>query len=309
MKIFLLYLLATFSTINLIAQKKKDYPNYLFLGADYSTNTQTYGVNINDVKQPNYYLSANYFSKYDFDISYSFISTKNADSTLQYFAFEHDFSIGYTLNLSGRFYLYANYTHLIHSKNSFSLKSLFTDIAQIDANYDAKYYNGYLTLNHIWGKNNMFYMTFQNAFKYEKEYLFITNDMLNIQICAALNFSDNNFYNELIFNDMSESELLDFMGEYSTSPDNSDGNLSNTGPNFPPNIDLKEWFYDHNKDLFSSDYTLTTIDFSIPVYYSIKNYMFSFTPFFSIPTSSTPFYEKYNSFQLMLGIGYFFEIK
>ncbi len=308
MKFFLPYLLIFFATVNIFAQKKKELPDYIFLGADYSTNTQTYGVTNINVRQPNYFFSTNFFSKYDFDLGYAFILTDNTDSTFQYFAYEQNLSIGYTYKFNKKFYLYGSYTHLIHSKNSYSLKSLFSDIAQIDANYDTKYYNVYFTLDHIWGKKNMFYGTFQNALKYEKEHLFRTYDLLNIQLCVALNVSDNNFYNELILDDMSQVELQAFIDD--NFGINYGGNGSSTGgnPDSGPNNDLKEWFYNHNKYLFTRDYTLTTIDFSLPVYYSIKKYMFSITPFFSIPTSSTIFYEKYDTFQLMLGAGYFFNL-
>jgi hypothetical protein len=306
MKLLNSFLLTFFLASSLCAQNEKDdLSDDFLLGIDYSSNTNTFGINLDQINQANYIFTGAYFSKYKFDISYSGIVTDNSDSTFTKPSFENDFSLGYTLNVSDKFIIYPSYTHLVHSKNSYALKSIFSDIAQIDALYSTKYYNGSIDISHIWGDKNMLFVSVQNALDLMFEKVFCKDDMLNLQLGFSVNISDNNYYNQLIYNDYNYDDFTLWV-ENNYSPLTLARILQRIDNEGFDNI--KQEIYYNNPYLFEPDYKLTTIDILLPIYYSIHNIMFSVTGYLTISTATNEFYDQYTSFLFTGGVSYFFKL-
>lgn len=280
-------------------------PHILFISADYSSNTNTFGVTQSTIKQPNLATTVNFFSKYNFDLSYSLIVTDNADSSFTKAVPEHDISADYTFEINDKLTIYPGYTHMFHSKKSFALKSLFTDIAQTDFSYFGKIYNGSLSLNYMFGNKDMFFGTLQNALSLEKENILFKNSLLNVQFGFYLNISDNNYYNKYIYDSWTQADFISWVYEnYSLFAASRIYKwIEQYGLDYTKQ-QTYEYLLEKEPDLFSRNYTLTSIDFYIPVYYSIGSFSLNTTAYLSVPVSQNEFIEIDNSFSLSCGISY-----
>lgn len=300
--VFLIYI--WFFTYSIYGQKANDNANLLLLSVDYASNTNTFGVT-NPVKQPLYINTLSFLSKYNFDISYSGIVADNSDSTYTKATFEHSLSAGYTFEMGEKWSIYPSYSHLFHSKNTYTLASSFSDIIQNDLSYIGNYYTLNLTTNFILGKRNMFFCSLENAVNYTIDEFLTKNSMLTFQLGLYLNISDNNYYNEYFFNDFDIEYFLDWSIENFSFRD-----LLIIRERLLLNglEDSKSYVKEEFSDLFTPDYKLTSIDIYLPVYYSVNNFMFSLTGILNIPTCENPFFQIDNSFLISIGLSYGFEL-
>jgi len=279
--------------------------NSLFFTFDYSTQTNTFGV-INDaVKQPNYAAGIGFFSKYNFDISVQSVFTSNADTSFTKTSTEIDFMVGYSIRPNENLTIYPNYTHLEYSKSINPLLSAFSDIAQLNLYYDKGVYFGGLSSSILFGDKNMFYLSLQNALGiYIDDFLF-KNSLLSIQLESDVNFSDKNYYNKIIYDLWNQEEFLSWVSE-----------------EYPPRTYLavlarienygfdatKKWFYttldESSNSVFAPAYNITSVSLMLPIYYSVGKFMFNFTTFLVIPTSTTSFYQQNTQLLFNAGIAY-----
>lgn len=315
MKFIAPILLSSLCILSLNAQKDTTkYPNYLMFGADYSSNTNTFGVTINEVNQPNYIFSGSFISKHNFDLNYAAIVTDNSDSSFTKASLEHNLGLGYSLNVTDNLLIYPSYTHLFHSPNSFALKSIFSDIAQVDAMYFSSYFNSSVGISHIWGVKNMFYITAQIAGEYTFEKVFTANDYLNIQLGFTANLSDKNYYNEYSLRnllDLRTIELLILKNEGVNGARYIRQQRELLGDDYE--VVMKQRAEDriktNNPDHFEPVYRITTVDINLPLFYSINNLMIYTSAYLTIPVVENPFYEQHTSFQFSVGMSYMFNLK
>jgi hypothetical protein len=283
-------------------------PNSLMLGFDYGSNTNTFGVTLNNVEQPNYMFYTSFFSKHNFDLNYSAIVTDNADSTFTSAAIEHNIGFGYNFYIGDESTIYTGYTRLVHSKNSYAMKSFFSDIFQLDFFFLPKFYSVSLSTNYIIGEKNMFYASLQNALDLSFEKIFHKNDAINIQLGVAVNFSDNNYYNEYFLENTSVEEIVtEILTNYPIiGPRKLEYIRNQYGDDAGKYI--KEWYYTNNKHLAEPDYRITTIDFYLPILYSINDLIFSAGAYITIPTAPETFYDQHINFQYTFGLSYIFTL-
>lgn len=301
---FFLILPVLFLSGQLFSQKTSEEYNILLLSADYASNTNTFGTTL-PVKQPNYFGTVSFLSKYGVDISYTGIINVNSDSTFTKATFEHDIIVGYSFGLGENWSIYPSYMHMFQSKDSYALISSFTDAFQNDISFLGKYYNFNLSTSYILGQKNMFFCSLQNAFNYTKDDFILKKSSLTVQLGAYINFSDNNYYNQIIYDDWDR----DYFSSWVQT-------------NFPTTTYLrteiqiilngleeaKDKLQSENPKLFDSDYKITSLDFVLPVYYSLNNLMFNVTLMLNVPTSNNIFYPTENSFLINTGISYGFEL-
>lgn len=294
-------ILATMCLFQVLAQQTElDNKSIGYLGFDYASNTNTFGVTVNEVKQPSFLFSGSYLSKYNFDLNYSYFLTDNADSNYSKPAEEHNLGLGYNLQLTERISIYPSYTHLIHSKNSYALKSIFNDIAQTDLFYNTNYYSSALTLSYLWGQNNMFYGSWYNAAEITFEKFLHPKAMLNLQLGMGINYSDNNYYNKVLYDNWGYEDFTSWIRQ--NYPRRAEILIERIGIE---GFDIiKNYIYTQNESLFTPDYTFTTLDFMLPAYYYLNDISFSFTVYLHMPISENALYEQYTSLMFMAGIGY-----
>ena len=314
-KIFELALIGVFISLDLLGSEPKkdisdrdntfklDY-NSLFFTFDYSTQTNTFGV-INDaVKQPNYTAGIGFFSKYNFDISIQSVFTSNADTSFTKTSTEIDFMAGYSFRPNENLTIYPSYTHLEYSTSINPLLSAFSDIAQLNLYYDKGIYFGGLSSSMLFGDKNMFYLSLQNALGiYIDDFLF-KNSLLSIQLEFDVSFSDKNYYNKLIYDLWDQEEFLSWVSnEYPRTYLAVMARIENYGFDA-----TKEWFHttldEYDNSVFGPLYNITSVSLMLPIYYSIGKFMFNFTTFLVIPTATTSFYQQNTQLIFNAGIAY-----
>jgi hypothetical protein len=279
--------------------------NSLFFTFDYSTQTNTFGVINENAKQPNYAAGIGFFSKYNFDVSVQSVFTENADTSYTKTSAEVDFIIGYSLRPNENFTIYPSYTHIEYNKTTSPVLSAFRDIAQLNFYYDKDLYSGGLITSMLFGDRNMFYLSLQNAIGFYFDNFIAKNSLLSFQLEFDVNFSDKNYYNKLVYELWNAEELFFWVAEefsYDAAYAILYG-IRNYGLQA-----TKERFYDvineRDKSVFGPSYNITSVNLMLPVYYSIGQFMFSFTTFLNIPTSSNSFYEQNTQLLFNAGIAY-----
>ncbi len=279
--------------------------NSLFFTFDYSTQTKTFGVINDDVKQPNYSAGIGFFSKHNFDISVQSTFTKNADTSFTKTSIEIDFMAGYSFRPNENFTIYPSYTHIEYKKSISPLLSAFSDIAQLSLYYDKGVYFGGLSSNVLFGDKNMFYLSMQNALGvYFDDFLF-KNSLLSIQLEFDVIFSDKNYYNKIIYDLWNQEEFLSWVDE--EFPLRTYLVVRSGVENYGLDA-TKEWFHttlnENDKSVFGPSYNITSLSFMLPVYYSVGQFMFNFTTFLVIPTTTTSFYKQNTQLLFNVGIAY-----
>ena len=269
----------------------------LIFSFDYSTNTNTFGNFNNNIKQPYYSPSVSFFSKYGFDISVlpSFIN--NSDITSSETTSELDLMAGYNFQPVKNLSIYPGYTHIFYSKNSYSLKSVISDIAQLDLTYQLKWYTPSLSSSYLIGEKNTFYISWQNSFNIDFENVPGKDALFTLQPGFDINFSDKNYYNSILLTtDYLNSSVINYLVQ----------RWLNRYPNLTEE-QIKDRLYNYelrqNPDIFNVQYSLTSVSLILPVYYMIGNFTFNVTLYTSIPTYQSDFSSDVQ-FYLNAGISY-----
>lgn len=278
--------------------------NSLFFTFDYSTQTNTFGVINDEVKQPNYSPGISFFSKYNFDVSVLSIFTKNGDTSFTKTSSEIDFSAGYSFQPNENFTIYPSFTHSEYSKSISPLLSAFSDIAQLNLYYNKGVYFGGLSSSVLFGDKNMFHLSMQNALGIYIDDLLFKNSLLSIQLEFDVSFSDKNYYNKLIYDLWNQEEFLFWVyEEYPRTLLAVRARIENYGLD-----STKDWFYsginEIDNSVFGSSYNITSLSFVFPIYYSVGQFMFNFTTFLVVPTSSNSFYQQNTQLLFSTGIAY-----
>lgn len=278
--------------------------NSLFFTFDYLSQSNTLGVVNESVKQPSYSSSILFYSKYDFDIGISGIVTENSDTGLTQTSSELDFMAGYSFTINDDLTIYPSYTHLEFSQNSYTLQSVFRDIIQTDVYFDKQYYYGGITASYLFGEKNMFFASVQNAFGFDKEDFLFKDSYLNIHLEVDINFSDKNYYNDFIYFNWNTDEFLSWVSEYYPRSSFILGNQVNENGLESTKSRFYDILIEYDPELFESSYSVTSVDFMLPFYYSIGAFMFNFTSYIIIPTFDSKFYEQSTMFIFNAGIAY-----
>ena len=211
---------------------------------------------------------------------------------------------GYTFSITEDLIVYPSYTHFEYSKNNYALQSVFSDVVQTDIYLDKKHYFGGITASYFFGKKQMFYASIQNAIGFEKNDFVFKNSYLNIQLEFDINISDRNYYNEFIYEEWNAEEFLSWIEEYyPTSEREIIARIYFNG--FEP---TKSVFFDrlneYNPDFFKPDYGISSVNFMLPIYYTVGSFMFNLTSYLIIPTYNSMFYEQDPMFIFNAGVSY-----
>jgi len=276
----------------------------LFFTFDYSTHTNTFGVIHEAVKQPNYSAGIGFFSKHKFDISVQSIFTENGDISYTKTSTEIDFMAGYSFQPNDNLTIYPSYTHIEYSSNIHSLMSAFSDIAQLILYYNKGVYFGGLNSSMLFGNKNMFYLSVQNALGFYFDNLLFKNSLLGIQLEFDLNLSDKNYYNTLIYDLWdSESFLIWVNKEYPGMFEAVEHRIEVNGL-ASAKAELYSLIDRSDNSVFGPSYSITSVNFMLPVYYSIGKFMFNFTAFLIVPTFTSSFYEQNTQLLFNAGVAY-----
>lgn len=284
-------------------KKQSDSYNSLLFSTDYNSQTNTFGLVNNDVKQPNFNGYLSFYSKYNIDISVQGGLSMNSDTSYSKTTRETDFMAGYTWALTKKLSFYPSYTHLWTDRSANALQRVFKDIFQLDVYYDTKYYQPALTLSYLSGTKNMFYFSLQNAFNLDIDNILGRNTILSLGLSLDLNFSDKNFYNSMVYDQWKAGDFVYWTRYYTTYPKRPAAQILLYGLEETKN-DVYNWVTSNGPKVFDPVYTLTSVDVMLPVFYSFNNFMLSATAFLVVPATQSDFYGQSAQLILNFGIAY-----
>jgi len=150
----------------------------------------------------------------------------------------------------------------------------------------------------------MFYGSWYNAAEITFEKFLHPKAMLNLQLGMGINYSDNNYYNKVLYDNWSYDDFAGWIRQ-NLRPRIAENLIERIGEEGFDKI--KEEVYTNNQAIFAPDYTFTTLDFMLPVYYNFNQLGFSFTTYLQVPISENALFEQYTSLMFMAGISYFFQ--
>ena len=283
----------------------RELPNYssLLISADYNSQTNTFGIVNTDVKQPSFNGYASYYSKHNFDLTVQGGMTMNSDTSYSQTTSELDLMAGYTWMTTEKLTVYPNYTHLWNDRSGNALQRVFSDIVELDAYYTTKYYQPSLTLSYLTGEKNMFYFSVQNSFNFDLEDVPGKNTLLSLGLSLDLNFSDKNFYNSLIYDQWDARDFVYWTRNYTNYNGYPAVEILQYGLEETKNR-VQDWVNSNGPYVFNAEYTLSSVDVMLPIFYSVNNFMFSATAFLVIPTTQSDFYDQSTQLILNFGVAY-----
>ncbi len=255
--------------------------NSLITGFDFSSNTSSFGRFNSSIQQPSYSLYASFFSKKGFNLGVSGYTIGNTDSTATEFTQQVNLNLGYDLNFGNYFSLSASYTHFLYSKNSFSLNSIYKDEFSTGLDFNKGKFYSNASIYYLTGDRNEFMNSASLGFNFDIQNVFFKNHSISISPDLSAIWSNQDYYNQYAFKTywylylfaqrrppLTVQKLYDNPELFSRL-----WNFLNNRPG-----KLKE-FSKLDKDLVISDlfkvqskYNLSSVSFSLPVYYNIGNF-------------------------------------
>lgn len=176
----------------------------LMFSFDYASNTNLMG-NFNAVtRQPSLSPALSFFSKWGPDISVLGYFVDNSDDSLEHFTSELDLMLGYSIKPVEKLTLYPSYSHYFYSKNSNSLKSMFSDEIRMDIDYTEKFFSLGASTGYFLGEQHAFYLTLRNYYTVDFDQFLFREGWLSIQPGIDANFGSYEYLNLYYLEKLSE---------------------------------------------------------------------------------------------------------
>lgn len=310
-----------------------DKTSSLVFGSDYASNTNTFGHFNNFVTQPLFSPYASYYGKKGLIVSGLVNFVGNSDSTNTKTTSELDLQLGYRWDITDHFSIVPSVTHFFYSSNSTSIKSGFSDYLQLDLNAELKWWYATVSTGYIFGNNNQLIIIPQTGVNIQFEHFLGKKNSLTFQPSVSSDFSNQDYFNlyyskKYLFlkpyiNRNPTGTISDFLTDYA-----NDFKESNKLPAEVLKAYFNKFFTNHPRYLAKmkklpqnavldnltkisneSKFTLTSIGFTLPVYYYIGNLAFNFTISTYKPINQPDYLDSnwvtYSSF----GVSYTFGIK
>lgn len=289
--------------------------NAIISGFDYSNNTSSFGRYNSAIQQPSYSLYASFFSKKGFNVGVSGYTIGNTDSTATKFTQQCNLNLGYDLDLSDFFSLSMSYTHFLYSKNSFSLNSIYRNEFSTGINFNrGKFYNN-ASIYYLSGNRNEIMNTVNFGFNFDFKNIFLKNHTISISPDIGAIWSNQDYYNQYAYKNYwylypyaLRKPFLTIQKLYE-NPELYPKlwNFLNNRPrrfkefsNLDKNLIISELFQ------VKSKYTLSSVSFSLPVYYNVGNFSVNLTYSVTLPLNVPDYLDNSTIHNFSAGVMYNF---
>lgn len=166
----------------------------LVIGADYSTNTNTFGRFDDAATQPSYSPYLSFYHKWGFTLGAVGYFISNSDSSGSKSTSELDLQAGYTWKLNSLISINPSYNHFFYSKNSTVLKRSYNDYAQLTILSSKKWWSGSISGKYLWGDFDETMLTAQTDAIVKINHVFGRENALVLQPTLEVNMSNINYY-------------------------------------------------------------------------------------------------------------------
>lgn len=274
----------------------------LLIGADYSSNTNTFGRVNNYVKQPNYSPYLSFYHKSGLFVNSNLNLVGNSDTTSSKITTEFNLMGGIDWRLSNVFTITPGFSHYFYEKQSTSLSSLYNNYAEVNLQAQTKHWSGSISAGYLWGYIDEVDVNAQTSVLFTINHIFSKDDYFTIEPMVGAYINNPNYYSKLFY----------FLGEYANNhPDARKGNLVADLYNIR-NMEsevryLRQYFRSHPGlgkmtlnlipngvpiyDVLNSKnvFTVSSLIFSLPVSYTIGGFSANFN-FSLLKPVNQPFY-------------------
>ena len=139
--------------------------------------------------------------------------------------------------------------------------------------------------------------------------MILKNATLDIELGFSINLSDVNYYNKTIYDNWDATEFRDWA--YTSFPRLAFEHQIYRKIRENGLEQAKDYVYDlidsHDPEYFSPLYKISSVDFYLPIYYSIGDFMFTFSTFLNVPISENKFTgSSSNLLFVSSGVSYIF---
>jgi len=270
---------------------------------DYTTNSNILS-NINTkIKQPSLSPGLAFLSKWGADLLVSGSFIANSDDSLQNSSLELDIMLGYSLKVHKNLTLYPSYTHFLYSKNANFFNSVFHSDVRLDLDYNYRFIGMGLTSGYLIGKQQTFYAAFRNYYTISFNKFKADRGSLNIQPGADLNFGNYEYLN-LLYLDQLRQEPRFYYYIYKGSPVLYRYYLAARLKN--PGLTFREFVDDLLENQAEDTFKISSLNFSLPMFYMIGNFGINLGIFISIPLNPPEYLSNEALFYFNAGVSYSF---
>ncbi len=275
-----------------------DTESSITVGADYASNSSTFGHLNSFVKQPIFSPYVSYFGKKGLFGSSIFNFVGNSDSTNTKTTSEIDLQLGYQWNISEQFSISPSFTHFVYSSHSTSFKSGITDYLQLDFYTELKWWFASVSAGYIFGDSNEPLILPQTGANIEIEHFLGKNNTLAFQPSVSINVGSQKYFNiyysdKYLFlkpytNNNPNATVGDFLNDYDKGFTNFDKKTKTyfnlVLANHPRYLERLQQL-PQNEQLTSlteisdsnNKFTITSVALTLPIYYYVGNIAFNFT--------------------------------
>src|SRR3990172_8682740 len=274
--------------------------NAFLFSIDYASNTNVLG-NFNDIaKQPSISPSIVFFSELGADLSLLGYFIDNSDDSLESFTAEADIMLGYTIRPFKGFTIYPSYAHYFYSRNSNSLKSVFSDDFRLDMDFEYKIINTGLSAGYFTGKQHTFYTSFHNYYRLEMNNFPFKNSFLTIQPGIDLNFGDYEYLNLYYLDEIRTDQQ--FYTNLLAYPSIRRYVFIELQKN--PDLTYKDVLDAYLEEKAEDSFKLTSVGLSLPFYFMTGNFIVNLGLFVFIPVNQPDFLTGDPQFFFNFGLSY-----
>jgi hypothetical protein len=277
----------------------QSYHAFMF-SADYASNTNVLGNFSNFSRQPYYSPSVSFFSKWGADISLIGYAVDNSDDSLDHFTTEMDLVLGYGFEPVRNLNIYVNYSHFVYSRNSNSMKSIFSDDIHMDADYTYKFADLGVTTGYLTGQQHTFYLSLHNYYLVNFDHVLFRKGYLSLQPGIDINFGDYEYLNMYYLDELRENgnfsrylTLNPYMRRYVYFQ-----KLKH------PEERREQILYNFLREKAKDTFKLTSASLNLPVSYTLGNFTLNLGFYVCIPVNQPDYLNNELQFFLNMGLTY-----
>jgi hypothetical protein len=169
------------------------------VGTDFSSNSSILGRVNSFVQQPSLSVYTSYFGKKGLDVTVMGSNVWNSDTTGTLSTQEYEINLGYNLDVFSWMSMNASYSHFFLDRNSSSVKSMYTDLLQVNVFNEWKWWMFDLGAGYTFGNRKELFLNVQSGINLEFEDVLVNNSLLIIQPSVGVYASNQEYYDVIAY--------------------------------------------------------------------------------------------------------------
>ena|GEM_PF-3283304 len=274
--------------------------NSLIFSVDYTSNSSVMGILNADTRQPSVSPALALYTKWGADLSVIGNLMDNSDDSLENFATELQFFLGYAFRPGKHFTFYPSYSHFFYSRNSNALKSLFSDDIRIDVDYNYDFLSIGASAGYYTGKQHAFYAALSNSFQIYFDRFPFRKSSLSISPGIDVNFGSYEYLNLYYISELKDNPgLYYYLLSYPAIRRYVHRQLV-----LHPDLTYKDILDTYLEEKAQDSFKLTSVSINLPLYIIIGDFGISLGVYYFIPVAQPDYISGESLFFFNIGLTY-----